>query len=245
MAIVVKLISDYAPWVYAACALVALWYLRVAFQARSERKQAAFSLERDAALSKTYQGLSVSIFLFITIGVVYFVSTSLNQAVQPLVEAVVVPTPTPFVFPTATPTLEPATPTPTSVVATPTKRPTPNPTATQSPPTPTTIAIVAPNCGDPRAQITRPGVNQAIQGTVQVIGSASSDQFDYYKLEYKPTDAQVNPTFILSNKQSVSGGVLGAWNVNGLKAGNYLLYLRTVDITGNFGECVVQVRVGA
>ena len=39
-------------------------------------------------------------------------------------------------------------------------------------------------------------------------------------------------------------GPLGTWNPSGLAAGEYRLRLVTVDVTGNFGECTVQVRVG-
>lgn len=241
MAIIVKLISDYAPWVYAACALVALWYLRVALQARRERRQAAFSLEREAALNKTYQALNIGLFLLGMIGVVYFISHNLAAAVQPLVDAVVSPTPTALLLPTLTPTPEPATSTPTPSPA-PTRKPTPRPTPT-APLSPTAPPSVAPRCPDSRARILRPGVNESISGVVQITGSAEADRFEYYKLEYKPSDGPGEPTFILSGRQPVSGGVLGSWNVAGLPPGAYTLYLRTVDITGNFGECSVQVQV--
>lgn len=243
MAIVVKLITDYAPWVYAVCGLVALWYLRVAIVARRERRQAAFTLEREAALNKTYQAFAMALLLLVVMGVVYFISTWLATAVQPLVVAVVSPTPTALVLPTATPTLEPvtATPSPTPV---PTKAPTPRPTPTPAPVVTRAPAIVAPSCPDGRARLVQPGVNQRVSGAVQVIGTAATDQFAYYKLEFKAAGVPGDPTFILSRTQAVVDGPLGTWNVAGLPAGSYTLYLRTVDATGNFGECTVQVQVG-
>lgn len=242
MAIIVKLISDYAPWVYAACGLIALWYLRVAIEARRERRQAAFSLEREAALNKTYQALNVSFFLLVVMAAVYLISTTLAAAVQPLVDAVVSPTPTLFVLPTQTPTPEPPTATPTPLPP-PTRRPTPRPTPTISL-TPTTPPIVAPFCPDGRARLLRPGVEQRVSGQVQVIGSANADNFDYYKLEFKPSSGPGDPTFISSARQPVFDGLLGLWNTAGLPPGAYTLYLRTVDITGNYGECNVRVQVG-
>lgn len=241
MAIIVKLISDYAPWVYAACALVALWYLRVAVQARQERRQAAFSLEREAALNKTYQALNIGVFLLVMIGIVYFISHNLAAAVQPLVDAVVSPTPTALTLPTLTPTPEPATATPTPSPV-PTRKPTPRPTPTVLL-SPTTPPIVAPRCPDSRARLLRPGVNEIVSGAVQIVGSAEAERFDYYKLEFKPSGAAGDPTFIVSSRQPVPSGVLGSWNVAGLAPGAYTLYLRTVDVTGNFGECSVQVQV--
>lgn len=244
MAIVVKLITDYAPWIYAACGLVALWYLRAAVLARRERRQAAFTLEREAALNKTYQAFAVALLLLVVIGVVYFITTWLSTAVQPLVAAVVSPTPTALLLPTATPTSAPvtATPSPTPV---PTQAPTPRPTPTPPPVTPATRqpVVVAPSCPDRRARLVQPGVNQVVSGIVQVVGSAAADQFEYYKLEFKAAGAPGEPTFILSRTQQVVDGPLGTWNVGGLPPGSYILYLRTVDVTGNFGECTVQIQV--
>jgi|GEM_PF-6191337 len=110
MAIVVKLISDYAPWVYAACGIIALWYFRVALQARQERRQAAFSLEREAALNKTYNALNVAFFLLLVMGAVYFISNNVAAAVQPLVENVVSPTPTALSLPRPHPRRRPFRP---------------------------------------------------------------------------------------------------------------------------------------
>lgn len=243
MAIVVKLITDYAPWIYAVCGLVALWYLRVAIVARRERRQAAFTLEREAALNKTYQAFAMALLLLIVMGIIYFITTWLATAVQPLVVAVVSPTPTALVLPSATPTPEPvtATPSPTPV---PTKAPTPRPTPTPAPVVTRPPAIAAPSCPDGRARLVQPGVNQLLSGAVQVIGTAAVDQFAYYKLEFKAAGAPGDPTFILSRAAPVVDGPLGTWNVAGLPAGSYTLYLRTVDATGNFGECTVQVQVG-
>lgn len=242
MAIVVKLITDYAPWIYAACGLVALWYLRTAIIARRERRQAAFTLEREAALNKTYQAFAVALLLLIVIGVVYFITTWIATAIEPLVVAVVSPTPTALVLPSVTPTPEPVTPTPTpTAVATP--APTARPTPTPAPVVTRPPVIVAPSCPDGRARLVQPGVNQTVSGSVQVIGTAAADQFAYYKLEFKPAGAPGDPTFILSRTQPVSDDPLGTWNVSGLPPGTYTLYLRTVDATGNFGECAVQVQV--
>ena len=93
MAILVQLIADYAPWVYGACALVALRYLWVVYQARQERKQAVFSLEREAALNRIYNAYIVAFVLLAIMGVVYFISTYLTEAVEPLVKQVFTPTP--------------------------------------------------------------------------------------------------------------------------------------------------------
>ena len=84
MAVVITLIKEYAPWIYGACALVALWYLRVAFSARHERRYAVFSLEREAAMNRTYGAWTVAIALLVVMGLVYLTSTVVMEAVRPL-----------------------------------------------------------------------------------------------------------------------------------------------------------------
>ena len=54
MAIVVNFIKEYAAWAYGACALVALWYLRVVLLARRERRTSVFNLERETACEGKY-----------------------------------------------------------------------------------------------------------------------------------------------------------------------------------------------
>ena len=79
-----RVIKDYASWIYGACALVAMWYLRAAIMARRDRRSAVFSLEREAALNRTYNAWSVAFALILVIGVVYLLSTVIVLAVQPL-----------------------------------------------------------------------------------------------------------------------------------------------------------------
>ena len=136
MAIVVDLIKSYSPWVYGVCALVALWYLRAALVARKERRNSVFALERETALNRTYGVWAVAAILLLVMGGVYFLSTVVSDAVQPLVEDLDQTTTPQFVVvagePTATPTL------PVSELATPTTTATPRPcpTVREDPPTP-------------------------------------------------------------------------------------------------------------
>jgi hypothetical protein len=86
MAIIVDFIKNYSPWVYGACALVALWYLRVAFVARRDRRHAVFTLEREAAMNRIYGAWTVAIGLLVVMGLVYLLSTVVSDAVAPLVQ---------------------------------------------------------------------------------------------------------------------------------------------------------------
>lgn len=247
MAVLVKIISDYAVWIYAACAVAAIFLLRIAILARRERRQAAFTLERETAINRTHSAFRWALVLLAIMGLAYGISNYLAKAVEPII-AQADPTPTPvFLIDTPTPTAAPVTPT---VVETPTETPTPRPratprpTPTELPPTPTRPLVVAPSCPDARAVILEPGMGQQVTGPVQLIGIAQTENFSYYKLEVKPAAAAGDFGFYLRRETPVNNGPLGVWDSSGLPAGEYLLRLVTVDGTGNFGQCTVQVVVG-
>lgn len=248
MAVLVKIIGNNAVWIYAACLVAALFLLRTAILARRERQQAAFSLEREAALNRTHATFRWAILVLVIMGLTYFIANYLSVAVEPII-AQADPTPTPvFLIDTPTPTPEATLP-PTE---TPTITPTPRPRATPRPvdtpvlatPTPSAPVVVAPSCPDGRAVIIEPGVGQRVNGPVNVIGTAQTDNFQYYKIEFKPASAPGDFSFYLRRDNPVINGPLGTWNPAGLPPGEYLLRLVTVDITGNFGQCAVQVTVG-
>ena len=248
MAVLVKIISDYSAWIYAACAVAALFLLRTAFMARKERRQAAFTLERETAINRTHSTLRWAILVLALMGLTYGVSTYLSKAVEPII-AEADPTPTPvFLIDTPTPTAAPVTPTVAETASeTPTPRPraTPRPTPTEPPtPTPAKPVVVAPSCADGRAIILEPGMGQRISGPAVLIGTAATDGFSYYKIEVKPAVGAGDFGFYLRRDAPVTNGTLGTWDPAGLPAGDYLLRLVTVDATGNFGQCTVQVTVG-
>lgn len=250
MAVLVRIISNNAAWIYLACLLAALYLLRIAILARRERQQAAFKLERETALNRTHTTLRWALLLIVLMGATYFVANTLSVAVEPII-AEADPTPTPlFLLDTPTPTPEATLP-PTE---TPTITPTPRPRATVRPveePTsaataaPTAApAIVAPSCPDGRAVIIEPGVGQRVTGPVAIIGTAQTENFEYFKIEFKPAGTAGDFSFYLRRDSAVINGPLATWNPAGLPPGDYQLRLVTVDITGNFGQCTVQVSVG-
>lgn len=235
MAIVVDLIRQYAPWIYGACALVALWYLRVVILARRERRLSVFNLEKETALNKTVGAWGGAVGILVVMGLVYVLSTYVAVAVRPLIEADQ-PTPTPtvaFVRATAGPT--PTLPVP-EITATPTKRPRPTarPQPTLAPdqqitPTP---AVARPRCPDARAVISAPGVGAQITGAAVIMGTAQHENFAFYKLEY---GAGANPaiwSYFGGGEQPVADGQLGA--LNPLPPGTYSIRIVVVDTSGNF-----------
>ena len=244
MTVLLRLIAANAQYIYALCALVALYYLRVALLARRDRRSAIFPLEREVASSRTYRAFGIALLLAAVMGIAW---AATNRLLPRLEQIAVLTTPTPdriILIDTPTPTLAPPTLTPTSTAPTSTPRPlrTPTlelrPTATKAPP-----LVQLPSCPNPGAAIAGPGVGQLISGAVQVTGSASIDRFQFYKLEWSPAAAEQWNWFAGSDKPVV-GGVLGVFNGGGLPSGAYVIRLVVVDATGNYpSPCTVQVVV--
>ena len=245
MAVVITLIKEYAPWIYGACALVALWYLRVAFSARHERRYAVFSLEREAAMNRTYGAWTIAIALLVVMGLVYLTSTVVMEAVRPLTSELMTPTPIVVTPSRATPTLPVPEATPTDV---PTARPRPTlrpqPTAAVTAP-PAPPAVQGPRCADARAVISSPGINSAVSGMVPIVGTAAHPQFQYYKLEYGAGPTPSVWSYFDGGDRTVQGGRLGTLNASALAPGTYAIRVVVVDKTGNFVEpcqTVVVIR---
>ncbi len=239
MAIIVDFIRQYALWVYAACALVALWYLRVVIQARHERRNAVFTLERETAMNRVYGAWTAAVLLIIVMGLIYLLSTVVSDAVRPLVEESQSTTPTPAVVlegtPGATPTLPLPEITPTHT-ATLRPRPTARPQPTLAPQDTPTPAPQRPQCADPGSVITSPGLNARVSGMVAIVGTATHANFNYYKLEYGPgaNPADTEWSFFAEGNQPVNNGQLGALNASLLPPGTYSIRITVVDASGNF-----------
>ncbi len=240
------------------CGLVALYHIYKIWLVRSERRQAVFSLEREKAIRDTYSIFAVAMILLLAMGLTYFVSTTLATAVEPLVSEARAPTPPlPFV-PTPTNTPLAVTPTPTLLAlagadaeagATPTV-PSPEEAITlDETPSPTpaapTAVVQAPNCPDERSILLRPGNNESVRGILNVIGTATHPEFQYYKVEFAAgADAGEGFVYIAGGDAPVVNNVLASFDTNALGNGAWTLRLVVVDQTGNFPPpCRVTINV--
>jgi cytoskeletal protein RodZ len=169
---------------------------------------------------------------------------------------VVVPTPTDTPAPTNTPELPTPEPTPTETPEPPTPEPLPTntpepptpeplPTNTPEPPTPEAPAVVAASCPDGRSVISSPGVNQAVSGVIPIVGSATHEAFNFYKLEFAPgANAQGGYVYFDGTAIPIQGGVLGNFNTTSLANGAYTIQLVVVDQTANYPPpCRVTINV--
>lgn len=249
MAVVIDIIREFSPWIYGACAVAALWYLRVVLVARHDRRYAVFSLEREQALNRVFGAWGAAFGIVIVMGAVYALSTVVFRAVEPQLTADR-PTPTPaFVAVGGTPTATPTLPEP-DVTITPTatkkaSKPTPRPTATRNPnaptPGPTEPPVQRPRCATTRTVITQPGVGQSVTGAVAVFGTAIVDNFAFYKLEYRVAGTSGDWSYFAGGEAPVNNGRLGT--LNPLPPGAYDIKLTVVDKSAQFPDEPCQTTI--
>ena len=237
MTVLIELIDNFAIWIYIACALTILVYLRSIYLARKERGASLFTIEKEVATGKAYRATFTILGLLVIISLVAFVDFSLAPSLN-VVASNSTPL-APLVLPTPTNAPEPPTPTPTATrgpLVRPTPPWTPTPDATPTP------ALVPAVCPDEGARITYPREHETIQGMVEVRGTANIDSFDYYKVEFCFGHSCGEPHVIDQLKYSpANDGVLVVWNTAGL-SGPVTLRLSVVRTDGNFAQCEVHVE---
>ena len=119
--------------------------------------------------------------------------------------------------------------------------------------------VTSPNCPDPRAVIALPVDGETVAGIVEFAGTATHENFWYYKLEYLPISEETaegeeagegTPTselqfaFLADAQVQVADGQLSAIDTTELDNGLYTIRLTVVDNTGNFPPpCIVTISV--
>ncbi len=254
MKVLLKTIVDYAGWVHIVGVMVILLCLRSVFLARHERDRSIYSLEKEAATGREFRVLTIGLMTGLVMGLAFFLTAVVAPRVT-FVEPEMEPEATPvaaLVLPTVTPTLARATATPT---ATSTRvRPTlPPPTlpilipdtmitdVVTSTPVPTPVPV----CPNPLARLTSPQPGGIVSKAVQILGTANTPEFDYYKLEYAVPGRQDQWAVVTDlHRRPVDNGLLDVWDTTGLPDGVYNLRLVVVDKTGNYPQpCSVRLTV--
>ncbi len=247
MYLILRLLEQYALWIYIACGVGMILALRTALAARREGIYAILTLEREQSAKRIYRASWIILILLgIVIGI--YVLANYVEVTPPAV--VVEEEITPETETTATAT---ALPRPTSALTT----TTPAPTATRRSSettiilptqpveqTPTVQQQTAPmTCPHPNVQVTRPGKNQTINEGIQASGTALKDDFDRYEFKFKSLDIEDEWHWVETFTTPVENGNLGYWHTAHLPAGNYLFMLITIDKMGNSQECTVPVII--
>jgi hypothetical protein len=239
MTVVIELIDNFAIWIYVACALTILVYLRVIYLAKRERGASLFTIEKEVATGRAYRASFTILGLILIVSLVAFVDLYLAPGLGIAVSS---STPEgPLVLPTATDTPRPPTPT-VSPTRGPLVRPTPpwtpTPEATPTPP------VLPASCPDPMATITYPGVNQTVGGVVEIRGTAQIENFSFYKVEFRP-GADGGEFHVIGELKyaPVQNGLLVVWPTGEL-SGPVSLRLTVVKSDGNYASCELLVVVG-
>ncbi len=90
-----------------------------------------------------------------------------------------------------------------------------------------------------------PESGSTIRDVINIIGTANTQNFGFYKYETAPVN---DPTWltIQAGNTIVTNDVLGPWDTTRLSPGEYYLRLVVVDNAGeSLPPCTVQVRVEA
>jgi len=233
---ILSFINVYSLWLYAAGFLVAVFSLREVSEARKDRVQTIFSLEKELASIRENRARTV----LVIVGALLVLLTLLKFAVVPSQTLPPLQEPTPTQIVILVPTSTPVTPTPTRTRIPTRPRPTPVP-PTETP----TLTPAPPLCPQPGVRITSPTMNQVASGQVVIRGTAKVEAFQFYKLEYGiGEDPEQWHSIGELHRTSVVDDVLGTWDVTGFPGGVSKLRLTVVDMTGNFPPpCEVQVII--
>lgn len=241
MAVFIEFLAKIAFWIYLACGVVMLFYLRAILLSWRERGTALHIAEKEAATSRAYHSTLVIGGLLLVVVAVAFVDTTLAPALGALPGEGLPPS----MLVTPPPVLSPPPVTPTPTLERPTRPAGVIPTPPLFPPLPSpTQPLPAPACSNPQARITSPGMGAKLEGVVEIRGTADIEDFRYYKVEFAAGDSPSEWAYLGGGREPVSHGLLFVWDVSGLPAGSYTLLLTVVDRTGNYPQpCDLRVVI--
>ena len=168
-----------------------------------------------------------------------------SPTVLPTEPAVVVrPATAPPIIAVAQPTQAPVIPQPTQVAVVPVQ-PTALPIQPTIPPAPPEQASATPppGCANPNATITSLVDNGTVSGMIEIKGTATDPNMEYWKLEYRP---EANTAYDQLNKsdKGITDDVLARLSTKTIANGVYFVRLVIVKKDGNFPTpCEFRVRV--
>lgn len=229
VALLVDLLNQYIIWVYIFCLVLVLWHARTYWEARRDRANTIYTIEREVASGREGRAMT-NIGLILGLAVV---ATAAKYYVLPTlpIEQIVSPTPT---FTLSVPTREP-TRAPTAAPATTTPRPRPTLIVLPTAELPTATPPPVVRCSDPNTCISSPTDNATVEGRITISGTANHGQFQFYKVEYGlGQDPAAWHVINDIHKAPVLDGALEAFDTTAVPNGVYTLKLTVVDVTSNF-----------
>jgi hypothetical protein len=220
MGFVYRSLGTYESLIYISLAILGLFVLRRMWGTWREWRDAVFTLEREFALWRlvriTALGLLVLAMFFVEFYIATFIAPSLPASdlkVTPTLDLLVSPPPTLTGF-----------------------------GSTQAAPT-QPIQTGMSGCIADQIMITSPSPGEAVSAVVDLIGTANTPNFGFYKYEIAPVGTQ-NWATVAAEREPKVDELLGKWNTLSLSNGDYFLRLVITDNVGNSLEpCVIAVRV--
>ena len=223
MPAIYQALGKHEPLVYIVLAIGAMFGLRWLWRSWREWRQAVYGLEKEFALRRMSQSVAVlALILVLFCGELVTASFILPN----LPASLLVPTATPDFLATPTGTISPELATEIALT-----------------PRPTPVSSTSTGCVSGRVFISSPEAGQPLSGTVDVQGTASIQDFGFYKYEVSPLGAETWAT-ISAGRERVEGGSLGQWDTSSLSPGDYQLRLVVTDNQGQaLPACVIDVRI--
>lgn len=233
--LIASIVEQYELWLYGGLALTVLWYIGQAWRSHHRLSISVYGLEREAAGVSRSRALSMLVVVIASGSLVYMTARYVN------------PNLTVFLPAEATPavvllTLEP-TSTPDVVIvlpgqATPTLSGTPRSQLASTP-----LPAGGVGCTNPLATITSPLAGAVLSGIVEVQGVSNIPDFAFYVLEISTLGG--NWLNLYTDNEPVKGGVLGEWNTEFHKPGDYSFRIVVYDASGAFvAPCTIPITVG-
>ncbi len=225
MTIILKFFNSYAILIFLLLAIGLFFSLRSLAKGRREINGSLFGLERETSHRHTSQAVAaVSIVIFLGVAeLVLIVFLGPNMPASSLL---------------VTPTLNPLTTTTGTIP--------PGLLATIGAASPlSTLTPQITGCIPGQIMITSPKPGNIVKGQVELLGTANTPNFGFYKFEYSPFGSDVWAT-IGADRKIVQDSQLGFWDTSEVTPGDYNLRLVVIDNQGNaFPPCIVPLRISA
>ncbi len=127
----------------------------------------------------------------------------------------------------------------------PTAAPSPMPTVTPSPiAVQTGIVVDSSGCENPVATLTAPVAGERIAGAYEVLGTANTLNFAFYKFEISGVGTSGEWLSLGVGTQPVVDSVLGRFDSSAREPGEYAFRLVVLDSAGNFpAPCIVPITL--
>lgn len=249
---VLQFIASYSVWLYVACALGMTAFVVTFFRAQQSIKRSLFGLEIEIATLRQKRALRSLLLTFLLAVAVFLIATFIEPNL-PAAERLE-PTSTPDYFASPPPTFTNLTPTATatftSTISIPTETPqiiatSPGQNGEEATPEPSSVPTQAPGTV---CVITSPTEGSEVSGEVVFLGTATTEQFLFFKLEaYGPQTNGVWASILGDTVPTpVVDGVLGSANFGGWIPGGYSIRVVIVDITSNeVASCLTNIRIAS